>query len=1020
MNKESIILSDYEIKGILGKGTFSKVKLGINKITNEKVAIKIIDKQSNFNENNYDRIKREISILKSSTHPNIIKIFDIKEDSKNYYFIMEYCQYGELFHQIVNNKHLDDKESAFYFFQLINGLNYLHINKIAHRDLKPENLLLSKGKILKIIDFGLSNYSIDNQYLNTPCGSPSYASPEMIKGKKYNGFISDIWSCGIILYVMLVGYLPFEGFNNNDLFKKILKCKVNYPINMDKSAIDLLKNILILNPDKRIGINKIKQHPFYLKGKSIFKKKYPELIIEVEKANFIDYKKTLKKSFSEIIHLDIENENINNKVNNDNDKDQNYNNRRNNICNSANKNENQKCNNIVENIKMRNFENNLYNNLLSYTKNINYYKKILTEKFNFHSIRKNKNNSNDKNEIKIQNRKIYYNNNILPNNKLNISITRDSETLPSNNNEIKNKLSNNNQESNKKNYINNNGNYYNKNENNSNINDIENLKNNREISENKKFITNVTYNDNNGKSNYIECHSPNYLLLKELLKNSKNHSKEEGKEMNIMYQSIVYNTQRDTKILNVNHTIHKIKKLKRIYENEINNGLGNEKKTREYFSSNNSNSKFKINIKKDKNKIGNDISQNNHKFKKNSKKNIYNENVSPIKKMNSLINSKRSKEKKNFNKKLVNFKSIKNNIFNRNKEHFNDEIFLNNNYFVSEDKENNSIQKKILKINDNNIDTNTNEIFNCNNHKNLHYQFQKKKSQNNFSKHNKVEEKESERNNQKNPHIITNSNSFNSLNKSPLSKKDKIDHSSNNNYSISIKVNKRISKNFIRNDNNKVKKNNCKQCSLTNKLVSIKNNFHLSNKDILISDKRKEDLINYKSHNTKMNSANSQKYIKNRTLDESSINSSKNNINRKKSQYNSLIDKISISNNNSNFCEIQLNQINNDNNDWNKNKNKRKNYYSSYNHRLIFLKKHKYPFEEDKNYNSKRQRKTKSKNENKNRNDDLEKNNKYYSEYTSSKEYSKIETSKNLSNWNTKNNFKFKINRSSSISKGSI
>ena len=1024
MKKENFILADYEIKGILGKGTFSKVKLGINRITNEKVAIKIIDKKSTLSENNYDRIKREVSILKSSEHPNIIKIFDIKEDSNNYYFIMEYCQFGELFHQIVSNKHLDDKESAFYFFQLINGLNYLHTNKIVHRDLKPENLLLSKDKILKIIDFGLSNYSFDNQYLDTPCGSPSYASPEMIKGKKYNGFISDIWSCGIILYVMLAGYLPFEGFNNNDLFKKILKCKVNYPINMDKSAIDLLKNILVLNPDKRIDINKIKFHPFYLKGKSIFKLKYPELIIDVEKINLINYKKTLKKSFSEIINLDIDNKNINNNVNND--KDKKYNNKKNNINNSANKNENLKCKNFVEkNNEVRNGENNLYNNLLCHTKNINYYKKILSGKFNFHILRKNRNNLNENNEIKIKNKNVYNNNIPFSNSKLNISMKKNSERLILNNNKDKNKLSNSvniNESKNKnvkifkKNRPNNNGYCTNKIENN-NINIIKKFDSNREVSENKNFITNTTYNENYLKSNYVECHSPNFLLLKELLKNSKNHCKEEGKEMNNIHESIVYNAQRETKIFNVNHSINKIKKLKRIYENEINNGIGDEKKKREYFSYNNSNSSFQFNIKKDKTKTRNDLSHNNNKLKKNNKKKIYNKKVSPNKKVNTLFSSKISKEKKESNKILINFKSTKNNIFIRNKKHYNEEIIYYKNYFISEDKKENSTNKNILKINESNKKANTaaNEIFNNNsNHKNLQWQSQKKKSENNFSIYNKP--KESERNN---PYLITN---FNSINNSPLFNKNKTNHNSNQNYSISIKVNKKIGKNTERNDENNGKTNDRKKCSLSNKINSIKKNFNICYKDILVLDKRKKELINYIHHKKKINSTRSQNYIKNRSLGENSNYSRKKDISKKKVKYSSLIGKTSISNNNSNFSETQLNQIQNDSGiyDVNRNKNKRKNYHSFFNHRFIFLKKKNNLFDEDKNNYSKGKNKIKNKDKNKNRNSYMEKNYKNSSEYSSSKDYSNIESSKNFSNRENKNKLKFKSNRSSSISKGSI
>ena len=145
---------------------------------------------------------------------------------------MEYCEGGELFNYIVKNQRLSEEEAAFFYYQLINGLEYIHSLGIVHRDLKPENLLLTNDHLLKIIDFGLSNYftnDADQKLLITPCGSPCYASPEMVAGKKYNGFKIDIWATGIVLYAMLCGYLPFEDKNNDDLFKKILECKVKYP-----------------------------------------------------------------------------------------------------------------------------------------------------------------------------------------------------------------------------------------------------------------------------------------------------------------------------------------------------------------------------------------------------------------------------------------------------------------------------------------------------------------------------------------------------------------------------------------------------------------------------------------------------------------------------------------------------------------------------------------------------------------------------------------------------------------------
>ena len=277
------ILSEYIIEETIGKGTFSIVKLGINKITKEKVAIKILKKNKMIHEEDIKRIEREISILKKLDHINVIKIYKIDEDFEKYYIFMEYCENGELFHYIVERQRLSEEESSFFFYQLINGLQYIHSENIVHRDLKPENLLLGKNNILKIIDFGLSNFSEPENYLETPCGSPCYASPEMVSGKKYDGHIIDIWSTGIILFAMLCGYLPFEDQDNDILFKKILKCKIKYPEYLSEISIDLMKKILVREPDKRITLNDIKVHPFYLKGKNIFAKIHHELINEVEK-----------------------------------------------------------------------------------------------------------------------------------------------------------------------------------------------------------------------------------------------------------------------------------------------------------------------------------------------------------------------------------------------------------------------------------------------------------------------------------------------------------------------------------------------------------------------------------------------------------------------------------------------------------------------------------------------------------------------------------------------------------------
>ena len=211
------ILNNYEILSFLGEGSFGSVKLGIDKSTNEKVAIKILEKKKFIEKKEEYLAKREIDILKNINHLNVIKTKKIFDDSENIYIIMEYCEKGELYDHIIEEICLNEKEAAYYFYQLINGLEYIHKNGIVHRDLKSENLLINKNNILKIIDFGLSNYYDSQKLLSTLCGSLSYAAPEMIKGKEYDGIMADIWSTGIILYAMLCGCLPFDDDNDDIL-----------------------------------------------------------------------------------------------------------------------------------------------------------------------------------------------------------------------------------------------------------------------------------------------------------------------------------------------------------------------------------------------------------------------------------------------------------------------------------------------------------------------------------------------------------------------------------------------------------------------------------------------------------------------------------------------------------------------------------------------------------------------------------------------------------------------------------
>ena len=296
-----VSFGDYIIKQTIGKGTFSKVKLGINKLTGEKVAIKILDKSKIIEKEDLDRIIREMSILSKMEHENVIKVFQIYEDYNNYLIIMEYCEGGELFNYIVKKGKLLEIEAAFFFYQIINGVEYIFSQGIAHRDLKPENLLLNKNNIIKIIDFGLSNFFDGEHNLITPCGSPCYASPEMVSGNRYNGFNIDIWATGIILFAMVCGYLPFEHSDKDKLFEQILKAKLDFPSHLSDSVKDLISKILITDPNQRINIEQIKKHSFYLLGKEIYNKKMNK--IRIKKHNSDNYLRN--------IHL----ENIKNKIN---------------------------------------------------------------------------------------------------------------------------------------------------------------------------------------------------------------------------------------------------------------------------------------------------------------------------------------------------------------------------------------------------------------------------------------------------------------------------------------------------------------------------------------------------------------------------------------------------------------------------------------------------------------------------------------------------------------------------------
>jgi 5'-AMP-activated protein kinase catalytic alpha subunit len=260
-------IGDYLLNEEIGSGGFAKVVQGIHIPTGEKVAVKIMDKAQIFSEPlNLNRIQREIAILKIVRHKNIIKLYELMETPNKIYLVMEYCNGGELFDYIVSKQHLTERQACRFFQEIINSVEYLHSLNIVHRDLKPENLLLDKinNKItLKLIDFGISNCYSPEKLLTTPCGTASYAPPEMHRGEEYYGLLSDVWSAGVVLYAMAFGYLPFCEDDEDTNINNIIEGNYEIPEEASPELADLLMHLLDINPLTRYDLEQIKQHPWF-------------------------------------------------------------------------------------------------------------------------------------------------------------------------------------------------------------------------------------------------------------------------------------------------------------------------------------------------------------------------------------------------------------------------------------------------------------------------------------------------------------------------------------------------------------------------------------------------------------------------------------------------------------------------------------------------------------------------------------------------------------------------------------
>ncbi|XP_047175710.1 CBL-interacting serine/threonine-protein kinase 9-like isoform X2 [Vigna umbellata] len=301
--KGGVVVGKYELGKTIGEGSFAKVKFARDVNNGNNVAIKILDRKHVLRHNMMEQLQREISTMRLIDHPNVTKIFEVMASKTKIYIVMELLDGGELFDKIAAKGKLEEDEARNYFQQLINAVDYCHSRGVYHRDLKPENLLLDSNSVLKVSDFGLSTYTQkEDELLRTACGTPNYVAPEVIHNKGYVGSTSDIWSCGVILFVLMAGFMPFDAPTHMALFKKvshfrllllllifyylwhenlsffiqvliyntttfqIIKAEFTCPSWFPPQAKTLLKRILDPNPQTRIKIPELLKDEWFKKG----------------------------------------------------------------------------------------------------------------------------------------------------------------------------------------------------------------------------------------------------------------------------------------------------------------------------------------------------------------------------------------------------------------------------------------------------------------------------------------------------------------------------------------------------------------------------------------------------------------------------------------------------------------------------------------------------------------------------------------------------------------------------------
>ncbi|EPS69418.1 hypothetical protein M569_05348, partial [Genlisea aurea] len=267
---EKVLFGKYELGKVLGCGAFAKVYHGREIATGRSVAVKVIQKSRlNNNANLIAGITREISIMRRLRHQHVVKLYEVLATKTKIYFVMEFVKGGELFAKVAKDGRFSEGQSRKYFQQLISAVSHCHSRGIYHRDLKPENLLLDENGDLKVSDFGLSALSDQirsDGLLHTLCGTPAYVAPDVLAKKGYDGAKIDVWSCGVVLFVITAGYLPFHDSNLMNMYNKIYKGVYRVPKWISPSLKFLLSRLLDTDSTTRITIDEIKRDPWFRKG----------------------------------------------------------------------------------------------------------------------------------------------------------------------------------------------------------------------------------------------------------------------------------------------------------------------------------------------------------------------------------------------------------------------------------------------------------------------------------------------------------------------------------------------------------------------------------------------------------------------------------------------------------------------------------------------------------------------------------------------------------------------------------